>query len=580
MIPDNDLIDFSAKKRLQNIEKLKNEEFDLLIMGGGITGAGVSCCTTHAGLKTALVEMNDFASGTSSKSSKLLHGGVRYLQQFKFRLVFEALRDRNYLFKHLPHLASPLSFLLPVYKGSKEPLLLLNAGLSLYDGMSLISKNAVTRFHKIIFGKKVQNYEKNLNLRNLTGAIKYFDGICDDARLTLENIKTADFLGATIANYVKIIGFDRNEDLEVNFAIAKDLLSGETFKIKAKKFLNASGPWVDAINKTENASYGNKLKPTKGTHIILPKLTDGNALFLKTPEKPQRWFFIIPFGENSIVGTTDTKAEVKDENDFSYLEEDNYAKESEIDYLLNAVNFYFPDSNFTSKDIISSFAGWRPLVAPEGEDTSESDISREHEIFETESGIICIAGGKLTTYISMSKEITEYIFDLLDIDYVKIEYPRILSWNTDIDKNTFLKLEKSISEYKDDDVIEYLINRYGTEYYKILEIMNISPEMAQKIENLSEDAKIYRAEIIYSVFYEMSITLKDIMNRRFRLILKDKNQGIHAIDEITEIMSYTLADLLNWSEDYRENWASVQKEEYILELEKVNAYSLIKDVLA
>ncbi|MFN8671144.1 MAG: glycerol-3-phosphate dehydrogenase/oxidase [Candidatus Sericytochromatia bacterium] len=565
--------EFSASKRTKNIKKLKEEEFDLLIIGGGITGAGVSCCATNSGLKTALVEMNDFASGTSSKSSKLLHGGVRYLQQFKFKLVFEALKDRNYLFKKLPHLAKPLSFLVPVYKGSKEPLFVVNAGLSIYDALSFISRNTATKFHKIIFGSKIKNYEEKIKTKNLKGAIKYFDGICDDARLTLENIKTSDFLGTTIANYIKIIGFDRNEDLEVSHAIAKDLLSGETFKIKAKKFLNASGPWVDAVNKTENASYENKLKPTKGIHLVLPKLTNENALFLKTPNPPQRWFFIIPYGNYTLVGTTDTEAKINDENDFSYLEEDNYAKDDEIKYLLDAVNFYFPEANYTKKDIISSYGGWRPLVAPPKEEVfSESDISREHEIFETESGIVCIAGGKLTTYISMSKEITEYILDSLDFDYEKVEYPKVISWNSNLDKNTFIKLEKTLRNYQNEDVLEYLINKYGTEFYKILEIINYSPDMSKLVEGLSEDAKIYRAEIIYSVLYEMSINLKDFMLRRNRIALKDKDKGLNAVDEILSIMSYTLTEVMNWSEEYRKNWVQVQKEEYILEINRIDNF--------
>lgn len=569
---ENNMFDFSVKKRLENIAKLKNTELDLLIIGGGITGAGTACCSANAGLKTGLVEMSDFASGTSSKSSKLLHGGLRYLEQFKFKLVFESIKDRNYLFKNLPYIAKPLSFLVPVYKGSKEPLFVVNAGLSIYDFMSFISKNTVTKFHKLVLGKKVNNYEKNLNNYNLKGAIMYADGFCDDARLVIDNIKTADQLGCIISNYVKIIGFERNEALNVSHAVAKDLISGETFKIKAKKILNASGPWVDSVNKMENASYGNKLKPTKGIHLVLPKLTDGNAMLLKTPNPPARWFFVIPYGEYSLVGTTDTEAETKDSDDYTYLEEDNYAKTDEADYLLNAVNYYFPNTNYTKKDIVSSFAGWRPLIAPPQGDFSESDISREHEIFEMESGIVCIAGGKLTTYVSMAKEILKYIATTLNLKELNIEYPKIMTWDTNLDKKSFIKIEQAKKNYTDEKIINHLINKYGTEYYKILEIMNISPEMKELVSNLSDDAKIYRAEILYSVFYEMTLTLKDMTHQRHRIVLKDKNQGSEAISEIAELMSYCMCELLAWSDEYRKNWVEVQIEEYNLLLNKINKF--------
>lgn len=565
--------EFSIRKRKENIEKLKKEYFDVLVIGGGITGAGTACEASNKGLKVALVEMRDFASGTSSRSSKLLHGGVRYLEQFEFKLVFEALSDRNKLFKKIPQIAKPLSFLVPIYKGYKEGLMWMNLGLSVYDFLSVVSKNAVTGIHKLLpSSNSVSNYEPEITKDKLKGAIKYFDGVCDDARLTIENIKTASELGAVISNYVKVIGFEKDFKGRVVSAIAKDLVTGEDIKIKANAIVNASGPWVDSVNKSSENSYKNKLKPTKGVHIIVPKITDGNALLIKTPVEPVRWAFIIPYGNYSIVGTTDTEAKTK-EDDFSYLDEDNYATEDEIKYLLSIVNHYYPNLNFTEKDIISSYGGWRPLMAPESDSISESDISRDHEIFETESGIICIGGGKLTAFMSMSKDIVNYVMNNRNINKKydsKKEYPELLSWKSNLSLDEYILKEYNRFELKDRELINNLIQKYGTEYSKVLIILNSEPEMREKISNLSDDCQIYRGEIIYSILFEMCMTISDFMVRRNRIILKDTNQGLAALDEISQLFESTLSNILDISQSDISKMIQAQKEEYIKEVTKTN----------
>lgn len=561
---------FSAKTRVYNIEKLRTETFDLLIIGGGITGAGTACVASNQGIKTALVEMNDFASGTSSKSSKLLHGGVRYLEQYQFKLVFEALKDRNDLFKTIPHIAKPLSFIVPIYKNYKETVLLMNLGLSLYDFLSYISGNMVTKIHKFLTGRGVINYENKILQNGLKGGIQYFDGHCDDSRLTLENIKTAQSNNTVIANYIKIINFKKDDNGQVIEAVAKDLISNETFVIKAKKILNAAGPWLDSVNKSDNKSYKDKLRPTKGVHIIIPKVTDGNALLIKTPTEPIRWVFIIPYQNYSMVGTTDTEA--KNHDDYTYLDEDNYASADEIKYLLETVNHYFPNAIVTKNDIVSSFGGWRPLIAPP-EDMSESDISREHQIFETDSGIICIAGGKLTAYVSMAQEIVEYVnkkYNLSDKNIKIKDYPQLLSWKTNYNLREYISNEQKKYSLTDHQLIERLINKYGTEYYKIYQIIQLSPIMREEIDYLSKDAQCLRAEVIYSVLYEMTMTVNDFMIRRHRIILQDINQGLKALNEITDLLSYTIANNLSWTEEHRIDWSIKQKEEYMREMNRVN----------
>lgn len=566
--------EFSPRSRIENIEKLQTEELDLLIIGGGITGAGIAVEASVRGFKTGLVEMHDFASGTSSKSSKLLHGGLRYLEHFEFRLVFESLKDRNELFKNLPHIARPISFIAPVYKGSKDTLFILNLGLTVYDFLSFISKNMVTKIHKFITSKGMNKFEPEMRKEGLKGGIQYFDGTCDDARLTIETIKTAARKGVIISNHVKIISFEKDENNQAKIAIAKDLMTGEIFKIKAAKIINAAGPWVDAVNKSDNANYQNKLKPTKGIHLIVPKLTKGNAILLKTPKPPIRWVFIIPYEDYSIVGTTDTETRCKD-TDYSYLDEDNYANKDEIEYLLETVNYYYPAAKVTVNDIISSFGGWRPLIAPPpGLVIAESDIPRDHEIFETDSGIVCIAGGKLTTYISMSRQIVDYLVKkpvFKKYHNGEGRFSRLISWDKDMSLEDYINQETKKYPLTEQEIIRRLIDKYGTEYNKVFEIMEISPELKSEIKNLSKDAACFKAEILYSIFYEMSVSVKDFMLRRNRIILKDKHQGLQAVEEIAGLMSYTLADIMNWSAEYRQQWLDEQIKKYRLEVERVNA---------
>lgn len=565
--------EFSLRSRAKSIENFKTVEYDLLIIGGGITGAGTACMAVQKGMKTALVDMNDFASGTSSKSSKLLHGGVRYLEQMKFRLVFESLKDRNDLLKKMPQVAKPLPFIVPVYENYKETVMLMNVGLSLYDLLSYTSGNMITKLHKYLSSKGLIWFEPNIRKRGLKGGIHYFDGNCDDARLTLENIKTASRMGADIANYTKITGFEKDQKGMVTGAYAKDLISGESFKIKAKTILNASGPWIDSVNHFDNKFNENKLKPTKGVHIIVPKLTEGNALLLKTPTEPIRWVFIIPYGNYSIVGTTDTESKTP-ENDYTYLEKDNYAGKDEISYLLETINHYYPQSAMTEKDIISSFGGWRPLIAPpKDKKLSESDISREHEIFETKSGIVCIAGGKLTTYVSMSKQIINYIVDkkLQSFKNTSDNYPDMISWYTNLKLEEYIEREKRKYHLEDHEIVTHLINRYGTEYHKVFHVMNISNVMKEKIENLSDDSLCYKGEIFYFVYFEMSVSLKDIMTRRTRILLKDNNQGLKAVNEIGELMACCMAEIYSWDEEYKKRWLSQQIRDYEREVEKTNS---------
>lgn len=579
MKENTDLIEneFSLRSRELNLKKLKSEEFDLLIIGGGITGAGAACEAFQRGLKTALVEKSDFASGTSSKSSKLLHGGFRYLEKFKFRLVFESLKDRNELFRKIPHIARPMSFVAPIYKNYKETVMLMNMGISLYDFLSFASRNMITKIHKLLGKNGISHFEPEIRKEGLKGGIQYFDGACDDARLTLENIKTAGRNQVCIANYLEVTGFIKDEKGKATAVNIKDLISGEEFSVKAKSILNATGPWVDSVNKRDDHNYENKLKPTKGVHLILPRITEGNAILLKTPSAPVRWVFIIPYQEWSIVGTTDTEYH-GNENDYSYLDEDNYAGESEINYLLETVNYYYPEANFGKKDIISSYGGWRPLIAPpKGQNISESDISREHEIFETESGIICIAGGKLTTYMSMSKEILDYLEKNGKIKSDKNNarnYPALSSWDSNLSLEEYLDVEARKYSYNERTMIRRLIRKYGTEYRKLYEIMAADPYFREEVKGLSNDAVCYRAEVLYSVYFEMTVKLSDFMLRRNRIILKDKNQGLMAAEEIAGLIGESLANICNWENSYKNKWINQEILEYKKEVEKVNSGKL------
>ncbi len=388
-------IRFSNLERERNLQKLAAETCDLVVIGGGITGAGILLDAASRGLKVALVEKGDFASGTSSKSTKLIHGGLRYLKQFDFWLVKEVGSERAIVHNLAPHLVLPEKMLLPLIENGSYGKWLTSIGLKVYDILAQVSGDDK---RKMLEKKEALKLEPLLPKKILKGAGYYAEYRTDDARLTIENIKTSLEYGAMALNYVEVHEFIYKKD-QIAGVKVKDLPSGKEINISSKYVISAAGPWVDELRNMNNSRKGKRLHLTKGVHLVFPheKLPVKQSVYFDVPDG--RMIFAIPRGKVTYVGTTDT-----DYNDDKDLVETNLA---DAIYLISAVNNMFPEIELEMEDIESSWAGLRPLIHEEGK--SASELSRKDEILTSESGLISMAGGKLTGYRKMAERVVNRI---------------------------------------------------------------------------------------------------------------------------------------------------------------------------
>ena len=384
----------ALSERAATFRRRGEERFDLLVVGGGITGAGIARDAALRGLKVALVEKSDFASGTSSKSSKLVHGGLRYLEHGNFKLVFEGTNERALLMKVAPHLVRPLEVLVPVYMRDRPGLFVLDVGLWIYDGLSKFSS---PKLHRTVRAGRIVKLEPALKREDLEGGLLYFDCATDDSRLTLENIIDARALGAAAVNYARVarlaLDGDRVVGAEVTDALDE---SQKPVLVQAKVVVNATGPWSDSVRKMAGAPP--LLSASKGVHLVIDaaRLHVNHAVVMK---EKRRVVFVLPWGtDRAVIGTTDTFYDGKPE--------DVYADAEDVAYLLNLANRYFPDAKLTPDDVLATWAGLRPLIKPSDDVASASDVSREH-LIDARPGIVTIAGGKLTTYRRMAAEVVE-----------------------------------------------------------------------------------------------------------------------------------------------------------------------------
>jgi glycerol-3-phosphate dehydrogenase len=387
--------------RSQALTKLAETKFDALVIGGGITGAGIARDAALRGIKVALIDKGDFASGTSSRSSRLVHGGVRYLEHGHLHLVFEASAERRRLLKLAPHLVKPLAFTWPVYDGQRIPLWKINAGLTLYDILALFRN--VGR-HAKLAADDVLKGEPTLRSRLLGGGVRYWDASTDDSRLTLANVVDAHARGAVVANHVVFSGVERDAD---GFRVAKvwDALSNDAFTIRARAFVNATGPWSDTVRQLEGGRGGSRVQGSKGAHIAVDAKRVGNreAVTMLHP-RDGRVMFALPAGSQTILGTTDTFTNAKPD--------EVRANAADVDYLLEAANWQFPDAKLEPSDVIAAWAGIRPLMPTTAD---EGSASREHSIKRSARGTVTITGGKLTTYRVMARQAVDVLAKSLGV---------------------------------------------------------------------------------------------------------------------------------------------------------------------
>ncbi|MBS4190850.1 FAD-dependent oxidoreductase [Bacillus sp. FJAT-49705] len=386
---------FSNHNRKEMINKLKTIKFDVLVIGGGITGAGIALDGVTRGINAALVEMQDFAAGTSSRSTKLVHGGLRYLKQFEVQMVAEVGKERAIVYDNGPHVTTPEWMLLPMHKGGTFGKFSTSIGLRVYDFLAGVKKS---ERRSMLSVQETINKEPLVKKDGLKGGGYYVEYRTDDARLTIEVIKAAAEKGAIPINYTKVdqILYENGKVIGV---LVIDQLTGEKYEIKAEKIVNAAGPWVDSIREMDGSKKGKTLQLTKGVHLVIDqsRFPLKQAVYFDTPDN--RMVFAIPREGKAYIGTTDT-----------FYGEDPVSPKMTIEdrtYIINAINYMFPEVKITDKDVESSWAGVRPLILEEGKDPSE--ISRKDEIWESESGLITIAGGKLTGYRKMAETIVDVL---------------------------------------------------------------------------------------------------------------------------------------------------------------------------
>ncbi|MDH5361897.1 MAG: glycerol-3-phosphate dehydrogenase [Aigarchaeota archaeon] len=543
-------VEFSFDTRRENLERMKGTEFDVVVLGGGVTGAGIARDAAARGLKVALLEKGDFGSGTSSRSTRLIHGGLRYLRYFKLGLVYESSKERETLREIAPHLVHPLSFVIPVYEKGPDSMLKIRFGLWLYD---ILARFRNVRRHRVVNPDKAIEMEPEIRRNALKGAAIYFDSKTDDARLTLLTVISAFRMGAVVANYIEVVDVLKEKERAVGVRV-RDKISGRESEVRGKIMVNVTGPWVDDISKMDDPSCQKKLRLTKGIHLMVmrEKIENKNAVVMNAL-KDQRNVFVLPFGSRSLVGTTDT--------DFEGEPDQVYAEREDVDYLLETVNEYFPGCDLTTEDVISTWAALRPLVDTEA--ASEYEASREYKITESSSGLITMAGGKLTAHRSMAMKAVDYAVKRLErrhgirpekeceTDRVPLEGGAIGNFDSYLkEETTRAKDEAGL----DEETVAHLVGRYGSNYTKLLDMLKEKPELRQRIVN---DLPYIWAELPYAVEHEMAMTLSDFFFRRTRIGYEDWDQGMAISRRVAEVM----AKHLGWdSEDVKKHIRAYKRE--------------------
>ena len=524
--------------RAELLHALETEPFDVLVVGGGITGCGIARDASLRGLRTALVEKNDFASGTSSRSSRLVHGGIRYLEHGHLHLVFEASAERRRLLKLAPHLVRPLEFVWPVYAGARVPRWKLSAGLTLYDALALFRNVAP---HKRLAASDVSAIEPALRRDGLRGGARYFDAATDDARLTLANAIGALEAGAAVVNHAELRAIQL-ENGSVASASVTDTLSGETLEVRARVIVNAAGPWSDAVRHILEPEHAERpaVRGSKGVHIALPRERIGNreAITLLSPTDG-RVMFVLPGGSQggqTIVGTTDT---------YTASSPDNVrASEEDVAYLLDAANFFFPDAGLTRADVVSSWAGIRPLMA-DGDGEHPTAASREHAVTRSSRGVIAITGGKLTTYRVMAADVLREVSRSLGLP-VGQSPTRNAALPGGDRRDLDVLIDDATREIGDTKVARRLVLAHGSRWLNVWEVVRSRPDGRDR---LVPSLPYTVGELLYSVRSELACTLGDLLMRRTHLAFETADHGRSLAARVATLV----APILGWDHSRRES---------------------------
>jgi glycerol-3-phosphate dehydrogenase len=513
-------------QRVAALKSLAGEEFDVLVIGGGVTGVGAALDAASRGLKVALVESQDFAAGTSSRSSKLIHGGLRYLEQYDFKLVREALHERELMVSSLaPHLVKPVGFLYPLHEKYRERTYV-GAGLALYDVLRGFQR--ALPWHKHLSEKKIAEIAPSLRSDLINGAIKYFDAQVDDARHTLAIARTAARHGAVIASRVECEELVRDAKRVVG-AKVRDLNSGKRITVSAKVTVMCTGVWSDELHEKFGIKPGYKVAMSKGAHIVLPKsaINSESGIILKTTVSV---LFIIPWGDKWIVGTTDTPYKADRNNPV--------ATKEDVEYIIDQANRVL-HPKISADEIIGVYAGLRPLVA-NSSDSKTTKLSREHTVDRPVPGFVSIAGGKYTTYRVMGKD----VIDLAVNDLRRIVAESVTEKIPAIGADGYFALEQQSAQLAElsglsVETITHLLNRYGSTINEIFEIIESDKKLAQQ---LTGDLPYLKAEIVYAVTHEGAQSVDDVISRRTRIAFEANDGG----ESLASSVATLIAPILGW----------------------------------
>ncbi|MBY3989211.1 glycerol-3-phosphate dehydrogenase/oxidase [Rhodococcus fascians] len=519
----------SPSARAEAIARMEAEELDILVIGGGVVGAGTALDAVTRGLKVGLLEARDYAAGTSSRSSKLFHGGLRYLEQFNFSLVFEALKERSLVLNTLcPHLARPVPFIYPLEKVIDRPYV--GLGIGVYDVMG--AGRGVPSHHKHLGKKKTLESFPSGKRSAIRGAVKFYEGQVDDARHTMMIARTAAAYGALCANSTRVTGFLREDDKVVG-VVASDLETGRSFEVRAKQVINAAGVWTDEVQQMVGGRGQFQVRASKGVHLVVPRNRINSATGIITRTE-KSLLFVIPWGSHWIIGTTDTDWKL----DLAHPA----ASQSDIDYILGHVNKLLADP-LDRADVVGVYAGLRPLLF--GESDSTSTLSREHAVSSPVRGLTVIAGGKYTTYRVMAKDAVDAAVHGLERTVPKCVTENIPLVGADGYLGAYnsrnLTAERTGMRVSR---VEHLLGRYGTLMGEVLDLIDGDPELGKPLDSAPEYLK---AEVVYAASHEGAQHLEDILTRRTRISIEVPDRGEAAAEEVARLV----APILGWDDQHR-----------------------------
>jgi glycerol-3-phosphate dehydrogenase len=532
--------------RERNLARLADESFDILVIGGGVSGVAVARDAARRGLKTGLIEAGDFAQGTSSRSSRLVHGGLRYLEHFEFDLVFEASQERRTLLRIAPHLVRPLEFLFPIFESGRVGKLKLDAGLWLYDALALFRN--IER-HQMLDADEVIETEPRLRRDGLLGGARYFDAQVDDARLVVTTAIGADEAGAILASRVEALAIDTS-DWPGHRVRARDTEADREIEIDALAIVNATGPWTERTLRRAGRTRGARLVPSRGTHIHVPRERIGHdhAFIFEAPSD-RRVMFVLPWREDlTLIGTTDDFHEGPPES--------VAATRDDVSYLLDATNHLFPDARLTRDDVLSAWAGLRPLVAPPEGDPGEGAeegagvgaVSREFEVREDPAGLFTLMGGKLTSHRGMAEDTVDRVLAFVGkanvtaarkSDTAHVPLPGGDFENLDDLHVLIAEVGSSLGVSPAGSA--RLVRAYGSRAAAVLELVRDRPQLAAPI---LEGRPHILAEAVYAVREEWALQVVDVLYRRTRVGLETRNGVAEAARRVATVM----APELSWTE--------------------------------